>query len=892
MPDVGLPQYIRRLRRTIGTPGGRPADADLLRRWVADRDEAAFELLVYRHGPMVFGVCRRVLGAGPDADDAFQAAFLALVRRAAAVRDGGSVGGWLHRTALQATLRLKARRRHNQPAPPEPAAPPDDAADRADLRAVLDEEIGRLPDRFRTPFVLCYLLGRTNEEAARELGRPVGTVLSRLATARARLRVRLARRGVTASVAALAAAGSDAAAVPPELAAAAVRNATGTAPAAILALVPGEGSSMLTSHWKPLAAAVLAVGLLAAGVRLSADPAPAADDPKPADKPVDPPADPVQPPGWGVGAFSGFVGGLDRTVARSGKASGFLRKTGDGEQKFATLIQEVQSRPFRGKRVRYAGYLKTEKADPGAGLWLRVDTATASVGIDNMADRKVDGTTNWARYEIVLDVPTDATVLTFGVLLYGAGTVWVDDLTLEAVGNDVAVTREPFETPLMQETRDPAVLPAKPVNLDFEADAIAEPKAAPLTDAQKTWLKSHLVPFDTDEPGKGVADLLPLKPVIGGARVVALGEGTHGTREHFRMKHRLTEFLATQLAFTHFAIEANGPETERVNDYVLGGEGDARTVVAGMLFWTWNTQEVVDLVEWMREYNRSAKVKLQFLGFDMQFGKLAMEDTRAFVGKADPDFGKKLEEAYRDLWEYWEFDPDARKKVDALSKDEKQARAKKAWEVAEHVEKNRDRYAVKLSAAEVDRAVRTARVAAQAAQSQAEGGGYRDKCMAENVRHILDRAPEGSKIVLWAHNGHVGKHPGAMGSHLAKAYGDKMVVVGFGSGEGTYTAIKQGKGLVGDNKLLPPAAGSVEEALRSTGVPRAVLDLRTAAKEPNGRWVAEPRPFRSIGALAMDAQFFPTRVSESYDVLVYFDKTEATKCFGLARKQPKGGDRE
>ena len=135
---------------------------------------------------MVLATCRRVLGPGPDADDAFQATFLTLVRRAGQVRAGHSVGGWLHRVAYRVALRVRVRRPRTGAlaVAHEPAARPANESEWSDLRPVLDQEIDTLPHRFRAPFVLCYLQGKTNEQAARELGRPVGTILSRLATAR------------------------------------------------------------------------------------------------------------------------------------------------------------------------------------------------------------------------------------------------------------------------------------------------------------------------------------------------------------------------------------------------------------------------------------------------------------------------------------------------------------------------------------------------------------------------------------------------------------------------------------------------------------------------------------------------------------------------------------
>ena len=181
-------------------------DAALLDRWVAKRDEAAFELLLRRHGAMVLGVCRRMLRQEQDIEDAFQATFLLLLRKAAGIRQRNALGPWLHKVAFRVALRARdARSRRPDPAVEEPAAPlePDELLWR-DLRPVLDEEINGLPERYRLPFVLCNLEGRTNQEAADTLGCPVGTILSRLHWARGRLRTRLERRGVTVSAVLLA----------------------------------------------------------------------------------------------------------------------------------------------------------------------------------------------------------------------------------------------------------------------------------------------------------------------------------------------------------------------------------------------------------------------------------------------------------------------------------------------------------------------------------------------------------------------------------------------------------------------------------------------------------------------------------------------------------------
>jgi TIGR03009 family protein len=198
-PLHSLVSHLRRRAAPAGLPA--PSDAGLLARFTSG-DEAAFELLVWRHAGMVLGLCRRVLRDEQLAEDAFQATFLALARKAGSVR-GESVGGWLHRVAFRIALRARqgaaARRGRERPlADPEPCSPqpgPSALAAAGELRGALDEELARLPRQHREALVLCCLSGKSCAEAAAELGCAVGTVESRLARGRGRLRAALARRG-------------------------------------------------------------------------------------------------------------------------------------------------------------------------------------------------------------------------------------------------------------------------------------------------------------------------------------------------------------------------------------------------------------------------------------------------------------------------------------------------------------------------------------------------------------------------------------------------------------------------------------------------------------------------------------------------------------------------
>jgi RNA polymerase sigma factor (sigma-70 family) len=254
---------------------GAGSDQQLLDRFIGHRDEEAFAALVLRHGPMVLAVCRRVLSDSHDAEDAFQATFLVLVRKAASIAKRSSVGSWLHGVAYRIAAKARAQRCHRRSRESEmtdmPAAEPSPELLWQDVRAVLDEEVARLPEKYRAPFLLCYLEGKTNEEASQHLGCPKGTVATRLARAREVLRERLGHRGVTLSAALLGTLLAEKvlpAAVPGSLAGSTVQAAmlvaaggatAGVISAGVASLMESGVRSMAISKMKIALAACLAV---------------------------------------------------------------------------------------------------------------------------------------------------------------------------------------------------------------------------------------------------------------------------------------------------------------------------------------------------------------------------------------------------------------------------------------------------------------------------------------------------------------------------------------------------------------------------------------------------------------------------------------------------------
>lgn len=388
--------------------------------------------------------------------------------------------------------------------------------------------------------------------------------------------------------------------------------------------------------------------------------------------------------------------------------------------------------------------------------------------------------------------------------------------------------------------------------------------------AVEQWIRTNAIRLDTVQAGNGFADMEPLAKIVGNARIVALGEATHGTHDFFQLKHRMVEFLATRMGFTIFSIEANMPEAYRLNDYVLNGKGDPAQLLKGMYFWTWDTKEVLEMIQWMREFNRSGKGQIEFTGFDMQTPTVAAQIVNDFVSKNDPDYLSLIRQA-------------------VLALDE--AAAETQWrEIVDHMKLSRPTYVARgASAKDVDWAIQNASIVLQCLQKRS-GQITRDYAMAENVKWILDQSPR-AKIVLWAHNGHVATDRNTMGSELRRMYGDQMVVFGFVFDQGSFQAVDQGGDVPGLRNLdvrnglrnftvAPAPAGSLDATLAASRIPIFALDLRSVpANSSVAAWLKEPHKTRSIGAVYSEeraASYFSVLSPQAtYDAILFVNHTTA-----------------
>jgi erythromycin esterase len=540
-----------------------------------------------------------------------------------------------------------------------------------------------------------------------------------------------------------------------------------------------------------------------------------------------------QPWSWTYGGGT-YQFGLDSLTANSGAQSFRVRYVSG--QFGSSFAQYLPLETVRGRHLHVTGYMKTDSITQGnAGLWLRVDGGSSTISIDNAPRGVTNGTTDWTPYVIDRDVDPQATGVIVGGFQFGNGTAWFDTFTIDVDG-------APFP--------------------QASAPAIGEPTAD-----QLNWVRQAANPFWTPDAGNGLDDLWPVKGMVGDAPMVGLGEGTHGTSEFFRMKHRLLEYLATEMGFTIFSIEANMPEAYLVNDYVLNGNGDPRKLLQGMYFWTWNTQEVLDMILWMRQFNLSGKGRVQFTGFDMQTGTVAGANVRRFVTGADPSYLPTLDSAYNaanTVQVNWQ-------KGVSQSAAAVQPAVDGVHAVWQYLTDHRSAYLPDYGAEYVDWMIQNARVMEQATQIVMAGSSYRDQSMASNIDWILQQNP-GAKIVLWAHDYHVSRTAGAMGSYLDANHGADYVVFGQIFHAGNYNAINNGR--LGPNAAVPSFPGTVEYVLHSTGMPQFFLDMRQASPgDPGSSWLLGETQYRNIGALAVDGYQFTYQLNKDYDVLIFFDQT-------------------
>lgn len=587
------------------------------------------------------------------------------------------------------------------------------------------------------------------------------------------------------------------------------------------------------------------------------------------------------PAGWAGSSSAGGIG-TTATDRKSGAVAAYLSSAGQINSPTYVLSQFIRADNYRGKRVRLSAWMKPRNVSNffSSGLWMRVDGPGTTLGFDNMASRPVVGFGDWRKVSIVLDVPVEAIGIAFGATFRASNTLLIDEVVLEIVNTDIATTNT-LTAPTTANTDSAATVATYerqstvPVNLGFEG-------VDPVAQGTIDWLAQNRVELTTTDPTAALTDLEPLRTMVGSAQLVGLGEGTHGTKEFFQLKHRMLRFLVSQMGFTTFAIEATAPEADDLNHYVLTGAGDPAKLLSRLYFWTWNTQEVLDQILWMRQWNSTAPAnqRVRFRGFDIQAPGASIDSVAAFLHRIDPQLDALIASKYQCLDSFRNNGP-----IPGRPRSEYSTQA--AHQIVSCAEAVADARSLVQVRGEgrpgYSNAEQYARMVQQfermaATNNAAVSNRRRDSSMAENIEWIKGQAGPDAKVVVWAHNAHVSRQSGTMGRYLQTRYGADYRTVGFAFGQGRFNAVLQ---LPDDTFLLPQvhavtfvAAQSLEETFLKTSAEIALIDMRRTI---TGGAAAAPliasMTMRSIGsafktgndAAYFQKQFFPA----DFDLLMF-----------------------
>ncbi|HEX9728780.1 MAG TPA: erythromycin esterase family protein [Gemmatimonadales bacterium] len=479
------------------------------------------------------------------------------------------------------------------------------------------------------------------------------------------------------------------------------------------------------------------------------------------------------------------------------------------------------------------------------------------------ASTAAPGATNWTRFELQIRVPNDSAVhsLVITVALDGRDTVWFDDFSLSVDGVSLSAVPGTVQT---------------------------------ATEAELAWLRRYAQPLRrvSGSPSAVIdhSDLQLISDIVGEAHVVGLGESTHGTREFFQVKHRLLEYLVREFGFTVFAIEANQLAVQKVNAFVQGGSGTARDAMR-VMFRVWNTEEMLELVQWMRGHNAAQPNRpVRFVGYDMQDHRTPSDTLRAFLERTEPAFLARFEALTS---EYRAQTGSATPGVADTARERWARQADALWDT---VNRQRATWLARASTQAdtlaAEQAVQAANLLRQAARfNVALSSPERDSLMAANLDWALRVLAPGARAVVWAHDVHV-SHGGdvklsfnagaQMGAYL-RAFGYDYRALTLLTYEGTYSATRS----FTDHRMIeaeafPAPLGSIEAELHRLGqLERSVgwiVDLRPARTGDTAAWLRRARPIRHIGYAAYDYGFeFSAVLPLEFDGIVFIDRTTASR---------------
>lgn len=402
-------------------------------------------------------------------------------------------------------------------------------------------------------------------------------------------------------------------------------------------------------------------------------------------------------------------------------------------------------------------------------------------------------------------------------------------------------------------------------------------------EAFSAWLRTHAIPIKSVKAETGLEDLQPLKQLLANKRVVAMGESTHGTSEFLQMRHRLFEFLVKEMGFTVFAVEASYARTKYINDYVLYGKGSLDTALSlGAALGS--VEENRQLIEWMRNYNQSNPVqKIQFVGYDVRYPDAAALTVSRFYEKAEPHKKTTIDSLLKVFVKaesaggYMRGDTTLR------------ALRKPIEDLLVRFVQRRAQYLLQVSEDEYEQALWDHKILHQFILAYAygiqgaENNEDRDFYMAQNVLSWLAHFPKGTKMLIYAHNGHIGngnwyRYQRSMGSYLKQQLKDDYYAIGVDFFSGQFQAndadVKGSRELVAF-EVGEPMPGSLGQFFVKAGLENAFVDFRSSTKsEIINTWLYDRGVYMhllegTVSRKNVDTYFTNSKLGKLYDGVLF-----------------------
>jgi erythromycin esterase len=408
----------------------------------------------------------------------------------------------------------------------------------------------------------------------------------------------------------------------------------------------------------------------------------------------------------------------------------------------------------------------------------------------------------------------------------------------------------------------------------------------PISPDEKTWLQNNAIALDTTEFTGNYTDLLPLTDMIGDARIVALTMSNYGTHEFFTISQRIVEFLIREKNFNIFALQANFTECDYINDYILTGKGILKLLIRGLWLWTWDTEEMTNIVKWMQIQNAGQPNEpiIYFGGFDILYPYGAINNVINYLSEVDSANAVLAASTYIYFRIHYFHYPFIKNYLRQFCRQYVVA-------MYDTLKNNQEEYVNLSSPEEYAFALQNAYFILQTEEvSRSKDPTLRFSYMVENIEYLLNRYGPDSKIILFSHSGYLGNFAGNLGSQLKSKYGDQFKIIGFSFYDGKFNSASEDPEIfsVGNpciHEAEPPPADSYEAYFHEAGSSVFMLNLKYPGNPPGSEWLDDTRLMRFIGYNYVVSNpgslFYPVNVREIYDIVFHIQSVNATKLLTI-----------